>query len=109
VGAEERTGVVGPALKDPATTVLAGDVVSPGGVVVLVEVIRVGRDAELVEIAPAAIGGNPLHVAERYVDFEIATRLADPRATAAQGFFREQAIASLYSSRSARGITSRGA
>jgi hypothetical protein len=109
VGSEERTGVAGPTFKDPATTILAGGVVSPGGVVVLVQVIRVGRDAELVEIAPAAVGGNPLYVAERYIDFEIATRLTDPRATAAQGFFLEHATTSMYSSRSARGITSRGA
>jgi hypothetical protein len=94
-GSEERTGVVGSTLKDPATTILVGDVVSPGGVVVVVQVIHVGRDAELVEIGPAAVGGNPLQVAERYIDIEMATRLADPRATAAQGFFREHAMASI--------------
>jgi hypothetical protein len=109
VGSEERTSIVGAAFKDPATAVLVGHVVTPGGVVVLVQVIGVVRDAKLMEIAPAAIGGDPFHVAERDVDFQIATRLADPRATAAQGFFREHAVASMYSSRSARGKTSRGA
>jgi hypothetical protein len=109
VGSEERTGVAGSTFKDPATTVLAGNLVSPGGVVVLVQIVRVGRDAELVEIGPAAVSGNPLYVAGGYVDLEVATRLADPRATAAQGFFLEHAMTSMYSSRSARGIASGGA